>query len=300
MNRLIIPKKSWLTAKRLTTSKLQKKEGDDSYALEENLFSRDISKRGSDYFLGFYSETGIKVALDKYGILKALKEKGFTNVIFKIDTIDPYIHRFILYDKKVDLKHQIVDVVLRKDVLELNFPFECESNGKKYEMLVIEWMLMQNPYKKFSRERPQLPGQKFPGLGLSRQSVEILALIAWRLKLAGVINIPEYLHNAIIYSKVFSYINPDIQAVLEAVKRDLKEFSLSTIAWAYEYRVIKSIDTNKALEWQPERQILPIDSTLKKALFSRNYKKYITDKSKEYKFYIDMKEYEQKRRRSVE
>ena len=299
MNRLIIPKKSWLTAKRLTASKLQKKGDDDTYALEENLFSRDISKRSSEYFLGFYSEAGIKTALNKYGILKALEEKGFNEIIFKIDTIDPYVHRFILYDKKIDPNHQLVDVVLRKDILELEFPFDCESNGKKYEMLVIEWMLMQNPYKAFTKERPQLPGQKFPGLGLSRQSVEILALIAWRLKLAGVINIPEYLHNAIIYSKVFYYINPDIQALLEAVKRDLKQYSLSTIAWAYDYRAIKSAATNKALEWQPERQILPLESSLKKAVFSRKYSRYVAQKAREHKFYIDMEEYEQKRKRSV-
>ncbi len=300
MNDFIIPKKSWLTAKRLSVSKLQKKSGDAPYALEENLFSRDIGKRGSDYFLGFYSEAGIETALNKYGILKALKEKGFKDVVFKIDTIDPYIHRFILYDKKVDLKNQIVDVVLRKDILKVDFPFDCEANGKKFEMLVIEWMLMQNPYKSFTKNRPRLPGQKFPGLGLSRQSVEILAIIAWRLKLAGVINIPEYLHNAIIYSKVFYYINPDIQAVLEAVKRDLNAFSLSTIAWAYEYRVIRNVKTHKALEWQAARQILPMDAVLKKALFSKNYKNYVMEKAKEYKFYIDVEEYEQKRKRSVE
>jgi len=146
MNSLIIPKKAWLTAKRLTTSKLQKKSNDEELNLEEDLFSLNIGKRGSDFFLGFYSEAGIEIALRKYGILKVLIEKGFKNIIFKIDTIDPYVHRFVLYDKKVDPKNQIVDVVLRKDVIKNDLPFDCEANGKSYEMLIIEWMLMQNPY----------------------------------------------------------------------------------------------------------------------------------------------------------
>jgi hypothetical protein len=298
MNRMVIPKKAWLTARKLTTAKLQMDGNNERYSLDENLFSRDITKRSSDLFLGFYSEAGIKIALNKYGILKALKEKGFDDVIFKIDTIDPYVHRLVLYNKTVDLKNQIVDVVLRKDVVEIDFPFECEANGKKYDMLVIEWMLMQDPKRSFTKNRAQLPGQKFPGLGLSRQSVEILSIVAWRLKLAGVVNIPEYLHNAIIYSRVFYYMDPNTQALLEAVLRDLKMYSLSTIAWAYEYRVIKSKKNDLPLEWKPMRQILPLESGLKKALFSKKYRKYINEKTKEYGFYIDMKEYEQKRKRS--
>jgi hypothetical protein len=271
----------------------------DRYQLEENLFNRDITKRGSDLFLGFYSEAGIKTALDKYGIIKALREKGFEDIIFKIDTIDPYVHRLVLYNKAVDLKNQIVDVVLRKDVVEVNFPFECEANGKRYEMLVIEWMLMQNPTRSFTKERARLPGQQYPGLGLSRKSVEILSIVAWRLKLSGVVNIPEYLHNAIIYSKVFLYLDTKKQAQLEAVLRDLKPFSLSAIAWAYEYRVIKSKKTGMPLEWQPGRQILPLDKGLKKALFSWKYRKYIAEKAKEYEYYIDMNEYEQKKEKGV-
>ncbi len=298
MNSLIIPKKSWLTAKRLTTLNLQKKSEDESLSLEENLFSLNISKRGSDFFLGFYSKAGIEIALRKYGILKVLQEKGFNNVVFKVDTNDPYVHRLVLYDKKIDPKNQIIDVVLRKDVIDIELPFDCEINGKKYEMLIIEWMLMQNPYKQFTKGKPQLPGQKFPGLGLSRQSAEILALTAWRLKLSGVVNVPEYLHNAIIYSKAFYYINPDTQAKLDALVRDLKKYPLNMVAWACEWGALKYVKTGKALKWQPDKQVLPLESGLKKALFSRKYKKYVKEKSKEYQFYIDMEKFEENMRRN--
>jgi len=90
-----------------------------------------------------------------------------------------------------------------------------------------------------------------------------------------------------------------MQAKLTAILRDLKEYPLNVVAWASDWGAIKSVKTGEPLKWQPDRQILPLESGLKKALFSSKYNKYVKEKSKEYNYFIDMEEFN-KNKRSVE
>src|SRR5260370_19674664 len=53
------------------------------------------------------------------------------------------------------------------------------------DMLYVHWLALRNPRASFSEDRPQLPGQDVPGLGLAREMTEILARMAVRLDLAG-------------------------------------------------------------------------------------------------------------------
>ena len=54
-------------------------------------------------------------------------------------------------------------------------------------MLSIEWLLLQDPTKTFSKSKPQLPGQEHPGLGMLRELLEMLYQACLRLELDGLI-----------------------------------------------------------------------------------------------------------------
>jgi hypothetical protein len=286
-----LSKKYFWIANRLQTEKLQALDDLHINLSERDLYNLNIGNRGDSLFLGYYSEGGIKLALSKYGALKKLSKKGFKNVIMNIDTSDPYRHRLVFYDG--DKKHDkmIVELVVRKNYFPINMPFQSELEGKSYLGLVIDWLCVQDIYAEFSEKKPQLPGQHYPGLGLSSIIVELLMIVCWRLNLAALINVPEHYHNAFWYSKIFVYIDPDIQAKFMALKAKFKRYPIDKISWGIEGGCLIDCNTNKPLEWKISQQILPLDKELKSVFLGKEYNHYVKQKMKEYNFTFDEERY---------
>jgi hypothetical protein len=80
---------------------------------------------------------------------------------------------------------------------------------------------MRNPIARFSPVRPRLPGQEVPGLGLAREFGVLLALIARRLELGGVVLRPAHYHSAFPARHDFKFLDPARQGRFEAMVRDL-------------------------------------------------------------------------------
>ncbi len=280
-------KKYWQIAKRLSTAQLQLDSYDDAYITDMDLFNTESGGRGHNFFLGFYSHKGFELIVRKYGILKTLEEIGFKNVEYKIDTSDLYIHKVTFYDKK----RMLIEAVLKRESKTLDLPFYPKADGKRITILSIEWLSMQNPDADFSIERPRLPGQQYPGLGLASRAVELLMIAAWRLKLAGLVNKPQQYHNAFLYSKIFYYLNPEHQAKLMAISRDTKRYPLNKTAWAVEWGALIDEVENKPFVWSASEQIVPLDIELKKAFNSWEYRRLVKKLSEKYKFRIDEDKY---------
>lgn len=283
--------KYWWIAKSLRTNLLQMKSSEDLSFSDSDLFNTDIRQRGGDFFLGYYSDEGIKLALKKYGVFRLLKKSGFKNLLTKIDTSDVYKHKLSIYFDKKDAKHLLVEVVLRKEFINIQLPFNNEYQNKKYEALTIDWMCMQNPLEKFSAKRKQLPGQKYPGLGFSKVAVELLLNMNWRLNLSGLVNVPEHFHNAHFYSKIFKYVNPETQAKFVALTRDMKNLPIYRATWAIEWECIQDKISNHPFEWFVDKQIVPMDVGLKRLFNGKEYSDYVSNLSENFKYEFDEKKY---------
>lgn len=283
--------KYWWIARRLQTEQLQRISSKSINFSDQDLFRVDIGPRGGEYFLGFYSHDGLNIALEKYGVFKKLNKIGFKNVFSILDTSDPYKHKLAVYTEKQDSDHLLIELVLRKQFLEINSPFKCDINKQHFQALAIDWLCMQNPGKKFTAGKPMLPGQRFPGLGMSEIAVELLMIISWRLKLAGLVNIPEHYHNALLYSKIFYYINPEIQAKFLALAESLSNLPLDIATWGTEWGCVIDEKTNQEFNWIVEKQIVPMDVKLKKYFFNSEYQQYVEKLKKKFKFKFDMEKY---------
>jgi len=280
-------KKYWQIAKRLNTAQLQIDNYDDAYITDNDLFNVDISKRGHNFFLGYYSHAGLKMTIEKYGIVETLKEKGFKAVHYKIDTDDPYKHKLTFFDGK----RMLIEVVLKRENLQLGLLGKSSLENKRANILAIEWMAMQNPDLDFTQLHPQLPGQQYPGLGLASKAVELLMIVAWRLKLAGLVNTPQQFHNAYLYSRIFFYLNPEHQAILLALSRDMKRYPLYKTAWALEWGAISERRQDKPLTWFAAKQIVPLDTELKRVFNSWDYRRKVRKLSEQYKFVLNEDKY---------
>ena len=283
--------KFWRIAKRLHKEQLQHTPAGDLSFSDEDLFQLDIGKRGGDLFLGFYSKEGIRLALEKYGIYKLLEKKGFSALKTEVDTSEPYKHRIMIYREIKNQKNLIIELVLRKQFVNLNMPFNCELNGRHYSNLAIDWLRIQNPDGKFTTNRPQLPGQLYPGLGLGWAVLELLLIVCWRLKLAGLVNIPDHYHNAYIYSKVFYYVNPDVQAQFETLRRTFRDMPLNKISWGVEWGCVYDVNLNQTFKWLVNQQIIPIDQGLKQVFSGNSYKNFVKERMRYYNFVFDESKY---------
>ncbi len=282
-----INKNYWQIAKRLSTAQLQLDSYDNAYITDMDLFNAESGGMGHNFFLGFYSHKGFELIVKKYGILETLREIGFKNIEYKIDTSDPYIHKITFYDNK----RMLIEAVLKREIITLNLPFYPKANGKRITILSIEWLSMQNPDADFTADRPRLPGQQYPGLGLASRAVELMMIAAWRLKLAVLVNKPQQYHNAYLYSKIFFYLNPEHQAVLMAISRDTKKHPLHKTAWAIEWGALIDEVENKPFTWTASQQIVPLDVELKKAFNSWEYRRLVKKLSGKYKFRINEDKY---------
>jgi hypothetical protein len=286
-----ISNKYWKIAKRLQTQQLQRISTEQPKISEKDLFQLDIGRRGGSFFLGFYSEEGIQLALTKYGIYDDLRGLGFTDILTEIDTDDPYKHRITFYYQKKQQQNLLVDLVVRKYHVRLKMPFESPHNGKSYLGLKIDWLNLQNIRASFTEERPRLPGQKFPGLGMSLKVVELLMIICWRLNLSAIVNIPEHYHNAYLYSRIFYYIEPEVEALFCALKSAFKKYPLHKISWGIDWECVIDLETGVPLNWITSEQIIPINKELKEVFSSKKYKDYITERAKGYRFEFDEEKY---------
>lgn len=281
-----IRKKTQLISKRLTTHQLTQLRENDVKLELDSFISREPESRGTQFFLGFYSKPGIKLALEKYGVFAELKKRGFQNPKFDINTSDPFQQRLSIYNQGKEKSNILVEVVLKRKHFTTYTGFPSKINGRSYEFLCVEWLSMQDSRSEFTPERPRLPGQKYPGLRTGRFAFELLTLVCKRLRLAGIFNVPEYFHNAQIYSKNFHFLNPEFEGKRKAIERDLlKNNSLADVSWAIDSHCVR--ENNQPFQWFVSELIMPLDRDLQDYFSSAEYQNRVKGYAKNNKYVLD-------------
>lgn len=247
-------------AARLTRDELRKGASDELEAesAEDLLFSRC----GQQLFLDFYTCEGLQTALERYGFLDLLREKGFTELRFYLDASDPQRQIFRIYFDRIAKDHLLVELVARYRTLVTPPGAVADGAEPDYRMLSIEWLLMQDPTANFTLERQKLPGQQYPGLGVGRWTVELLRLMAERLECTGLMNIPQHYHNAYLYSKQMLCFYPEDQGRLEAMKRDLAGLPLVETSLALDNGKLLDLNRGQRVVWEGKPQVMPVQAQL--------------------------------------
>jgi hypothetical protein len=280
-----VGKKTWLTSKRLSTHQLTQIHSSDIELNIDELFTSEPESRGTTFFLGFYSPSGIKYALKQYGVIDDLKKRGFENLKLVLNTRDPFQQRFSIFYDKQDRDHLLVELVVKRKEITLYTDFHHSINGKNCEFLFVEWLCLQNPQNSFTPVRPILPGQMYPGLGSGKMAFQLLLISAKRLRLAGLLAVPEYYHNAQMYSKKLYFVKPDHEGKRCALERDLlKKSNLSTVSWAIEKKCV--LENGKKFEWFTSEVVLPLDNDIKNYINSEEYKKIVEKTMQQYTYSI--------------
>jgi len=224
-------------AARLTPAELGPPAGEDELLLAE------LGQRSArPLALGFYSAEGLELALARYGLLAQLRRLGYGP--FRAAVANTAVgDRAQLFGRGEDGgEHLVIECVLEKR----------EMGGEP--VLYVHWLTLRHPLARFSAQRPRLPDQEVPGLGLAREMAALFARIAERLELAGVAFRPAAFHTAYAGRAQLRFVDPGRQGRFEALVRDLGGIPLAAATAAVASgRVLLG---GEPYRWEPDEMVL--------------------------------------------
>lgn len=270
----------------LTRADLQK----GSEGLAELSAGPDLFGYDSDLWLGFYTHEGVRTALEKYGFNSDLEALGFDETRVEIKTNNPDQHLLRVWSEKPSCDEPLVELVVRRDFLRPYSELADQLTDSHIPVLTVDWLLLQNPTAGFTEERPPLPGQEYPGLGVGAQVLELLRNVCLRLKLAGLATVPSHFHNALFYSAEFRHFDPHWQGAFLALCRDLMPAvrnSVTAASWGLHWKMIKNRnDPDTPFGWFQQLMIAPISELLSDYFASHWYQRQVQKSLTEHDFEV--------------
>jgi hypothetical protein len=232
-------------------------------------------------FLWRYTDTYLLRQLKRVGILSRINELGYPF---------PRIRRGVeegLHLLRLEVEGEeapLIDLRVSEESRVFENPHDRFLGSDPLAMLVIQWVSLQHVRGVFSAERPQLPGQSYPGLGLGRKLYRLLWRMAHGLGKDGLSAYPMYYHNAVYYSDGFSYLVPQKQGELVALMRDLSGVPLMTASEGINDGRLRSGSNGEVVDWNPGEMFAAVSRRLGSYMNSREYKSEVKRAASEFSF----------------
>lgn len=224
-------------------------------------------------FLGFYSRQGLELALERSGVLDRLRSRGFAEPTVETELGNPAGDTVRIYG---DRDHQELLIEARLLIDRREIP--------GLALLRIEWLLLQNPRLPFTVDRPRLPGQRYPGLGLLTDIIALLVVACDRLQLDGLLFVPAHFHTASQGRKHLRFVHPEHEGVIRALDKALAGLNLAAATNAVAEGRLVDARTGKPFEWRPMPMVLPVSAALREHLDESEYQKKVEDAAASYEF----------------
>ncbi|MBT8495495.1 MAG: histone deacetylase [Deltaproteobacteria bacterium] len=170
-------------------------------------------ERGPSKLLGFWTVSGLEYALTRYGIFAHTRRLGYSNLRVELDRASVG-ERMRVFGTSHGVEQVLVEMVVEERLVA------------EHRVLFVNWFTMRNPKARFTGDRPRLPGQDMPGLGLGRESAFLIAGMARRLGFEGTAYRPAWYHIAYIGRHTYRFVDPGRQGRFEAMLRDLSDLPL--------------------------------------------------------------------------
>jgi acetoin utilization deacetylase AcuC-like enzyme len=205
-------------------------------------------------FLSHFSHHGVELLLERLGLLDQLRLRGFRHPSVEIDLTGSVGDTIRVYSEP--------------DQNELLMELRASRNSRVApgcEVLVIEWLLLQNPRAHFGPYRRPLPGQKHPGLGLLKEVFGWLVVMGEVLELDGIYYVPSSYHVAIQSRRRVRFLKPEHEAWMQALD--------NTIADA---RVVDEVSGYR-LKWKGYPMVLPVSAKLREMVSGDAYDQRVSE-----------------------
>ena len=239
-----------------------------------------------DKFLNIFSDVDMYGIFEQAGLLATLKARGYGKIVIDIDRNNDNTFYLKVYNDSISAAQQLIDLRMSESKFTpenklLSFAPELAN----LDMIVMEWLSTSCPGGTFTARRPQLPGQKTPGLGVLANLFTVMDLMGGELKRDGFMDVPDHFHNAVFYSKKFRFIDPAHQGIFQALLRDLGVHPLHELSWGFVADAVLDSDSGEVLRYNPSEQVFPLSERMKGYFNSAKYAGQVrrTAESKHYR-----------------
>eukprot|EP01135_Chromosphaera_perkinsii_P003120 Nk52_evm9s236 gene=Nk52_evmTU9s236 len=133
---------------------------------------------------------------------------------------------------------------------------------RNLDLLQIEWLLLQNPLAPRNHKQQLFPGQKYPGLGIGPLVLKIFREMTGHMNRDGMVNVPMYFHNALLFSRYFMFLSPIFEGIfltlVADLKEDLRRYGLPSVSNAIlQGRLKLKPENERRVVWVAEEQVYP-------------------------------------------
>jgi acetoin utilization deacetylase AcuC-like enzyme len=272
---------SWLAAGRVVEPPPEEELALKRYRRIEAVERRKASRRSEPFFeltaddlvgidptlgtpsryMGYFTRQGLELLLERYGLLDQLRVRGFNRLRVDLAT-----------GAGVGDTLRIVCEDRAEGELLAELRVERSLGAVPgFEVLKIEWLLLQNPRAEFTARRPRLPGQEHPGLGLLRDVLGLLLLVCEKHGLDGVAFRAAHYHIAMQSRRYVHFLRPEDEARARAFTGAVQGLPLADAATAVEERRVVASDTGEAQEWPSALMLLPASQRLRDFVSGPDY-----------------------------
>ncbi|MBW2675064.1 MAG: hypothetical protein JRD89_16905 [Deltaproteobacteria bacterium] len=255
------------------------------------------SEDASSKLFKYYSAEGVHYALETLGIFKLIEAHGFRD--FKVEiTGDAWSQLLRIWGQASGRPLLVVEGCFRRSswTVPAEMPLlKSECGNHAFNVAFIDWITLQNPLADFTPERPRLPGQKYPGLGIFHEVMEVFYAVARRLHLDALLLVVDHFHNAVIYKPSFFFVDPGRQAELVAIERAGAGRSLQDMALALEAGLLCQGGRSEPYAWHGDLMINPLASEIQGAHQRCGYAEKVEEISRGLKFEFDWPAFDARR-----
>jgi hypothetical protein len=241
----------------------------------------------SDKFLNRFSVDDIKEIFRKSGLDGYLHRMGFRETIIKFRRDEYHTHHLSIYHDEEAPQNQLINLRLSESKFLPNRDLLADGGVTAFDVFVIEWLSLENTKACFSAEKPQLPGQRKPGLGALGYFIEIMHIAAKTVSKDAFLDVPDHVHCAVMYSRRFRFFNPLHEAFLRALLRDLGSYPLADITWGFITKTILDAKSGEPQEYRFSEQLFPVSDRMKAHFNSRKYRETFNNALHEMSFRFD-------------
>jgi hypothetical protein len=233
---------------------------DDSWGLSEEELLGSLGEARPDVrFLGYYSHHGLELALEQAGVFDRLRDLGYEQPTLELD-LTPGRHTLRVYGDP-RRRPLLIEVRLARD----------RQVVPGFELLAVDWLLLQHPEGRFSPQRPALPGQRYPGLGMLKDAVALLVQVCHRLGLDGLTFTPSHYHLVHQSTKYLRMRDPLDTATVEALQEVLAGVPLARATRLVEEGKVVDAATGEPFHWRPMPMVLALSEPLQKVFAEPHY-----------------------------
>jgi hypothetical protein len=211
-------------------------------------------------FLRYFSKHGVELLLERFGILDLMRMRGYKYPTVAVDLDHPLGQTVRVFG---DADQQWLLIELRVNRNQQVVPDN--------EVLVVEWLLLQNPRAHFGPYRRPLPGQNHPGLGLLKEVFSWLVVVCEILDLDGLYYSPSSYHVAAQSHHLVRFLQPEHEARYRAFETALEGYDLAAASRVVAEGRVMDTTTGEQVSWEGYPMVLPVSERLHDLVFGAEY-----------------------------